>query len=102
MSEFYDEYTDDELTNEFDSKAQIIEEASKSVSSVIEKATKNVNDIIEEERKKIMQKKNVEQNNNVEHQNKKKNFKQEIEGKSIKGTSIETEKKCVIHNITKL
>ena len=63
------------------------------VSSIIEKATKNVGDIMEEERKNI-KKKNVEQN--------KKNFKQEIEGKSIKGTSIETEKTCVFSNITKL
>lgn len=94
MSEFYDEYTDDELTEVFENKLNIIEEANKSVSSIIEKATKNVSDIMKEERKNIILKNT---NNEV-----KKNFKQKIEGKSIKGTSIETEKTCVFSNITKL
>ena len=75
MKEFYDEYTDDELTNEFDAKLQIPEEITTKVGALIEKATKNVSDIMEEERKNIKQKKNVEQN--------KKNFKQEIEGVKV-------------------
>ena len=74
MSEFYDEYTDDELTNELDTKLHITEEVTMKVSSIIEKATKNVTTIIEEERKNIKQK-NVEPN--------KKNFKQEIEGVKV-------------------
>lgn len=88
MSEFYDEYTDDELTNEFDSKAQITEEATKKVSTLFEKATENVSAIIAEEKKNIRQNKN--------------NFKKEIEGKQIQGAKVETEKTCVFNNITKL
>lgn len=84
MSEFYDEYTDDELTIDFENKLHIMEEK-----------TKKINTIIEEERQNIMLKKNI--NNEA-----KKLFKQQIEGKSIKGTSIETEKTCVFSNITKL